>query len=178
VPVLTMRVFADYKRLGTTETLMTAPVTDRVVVWAKYAGTVTCFAILWVPTVSYVFILQAFSAEAAPLDFGPIVGGYLGTFLAGMFYLSVGVFCSAMCRNQIVSAIACFALMCLAFYGGFLHYFSANETIREISAHISWFLHQMEFARGSIDTRPIVFYLTGTALMLFSTTRLVESQRF
>lgn len=176
VPILTMRVFAEEKRSGTIETLMTAPVTEWMVVLAKYAGVLACFAALWAPTVAYGFILRTLSAEPLPIDPGVMAGGYLGTFLAGMFFLSIGVFASALTRNQIVAAIVCFALSGLVFYAGFLHYSMPETLTAGISTYISAFLHQHEFARGSLDTRPIVFYLSGSAFMLFTTARLLEAR--
>ncbi len=178
IPILTMRVFAEEKRSGTIETLMTAPVTDTAVVLAKYFAALTFFLVMWLPTLSYGFILEYFSAESAPLDLGPMLGGYLGAVLLGMFYLSIGVFCSAMTRSQLVSAVACFALMCLLFYFGFLHYFTNQDWLREASSYSSGVLHQLEFTRGILDTRPVVFYLSGTVVMLFFTIRILEARRW
>lgn len=178
VPVLTMRLIAEEKKSGTIETLMTAPVSDTAVVLAKYAGALSFYAIMWLPTATYVFVLQRFSALMAPIDLGPMAGGYLGALLVGMFYLAIGLFCSSLTSNQIVAAITSFAAMIVLFLGGLLDYVAHQELARAISQHLSSYAHMLEFSRGQIDSRPVVFYLSGTALMLFATVKVLESRRW
>ena len=178
VPLITMRLFAEEHRSGTLETLMTAPVTDRMVVLAKYAGALTFFILMWAATIPYAFILEALSEEAAPLDPGPVLGGYLGTLLLGMFWLAVGLFCSALTRNQVVAAVACFAFLALGFGFGLIHYFTSDDLLRELSAYLSPLLHQRTFVHGVVDTRPVVLYLSGTLFMLAVTTRMLEARRW
>lgn len=178
VPVLTMRLLAEERRYGTYETLMTAPITEVQVVLAKYAGALTLFVLMWAPTLSYAYILERFSAESTPMDPGTLAGGYAGTFLVGGFFLATGLLCSALTRNQVVSALACFAMMSLAFIAGFLHYISPNPLVREITGYCSAVAHMLEFSRGIIDTRPVVLYVTGTALVLFAAIRALEWRRW
>lgn len=177
-PVLTMRLFAEERRSGTIETLMTAPISDTAVVLAKFAGTLTFYLFMWLPTLLYVFILRYFSAEMAPPDLGPMAGGYLGAFLIGMFYLSIGLCCSALTSNQIVSAIITFAVMIVLFLVGLLDYVAHSDTAQAISAHVSSYNHMLEFSRGTLDSRPIVFYLSGTAFLLFATIKFVEARNW
>ena len=177
VPVLTMRLFAEEKRSGTIELLMTAPVSDTAVVLAKYLGAVSFYIAIWAPTALYVVILRSFSA-GTPLDLGPIASSYLGALLVGAFYLAIGLFCSAMTRNQIVAAIVCFALLCVLFFGGFIAFISRVEGVRETANYFCSLAHMREFARGAVDTRPVVLYLSGAALMLFATVKLVESRKW
>ena len=178
VPVITMRLLAEEQRAGTIETLMTAPVRDAEVVLGKYAGALSFFVVMWLPTSAYAFVLKAFEPLAAPIDLGPMLGGYLGAFLVGAFYISIGVFTSALTRNQIVAAIMCFALICVAFFTGFLPYISRSETLRAAGEYVSSVGYMLEFSRGIIDTRPIVFHLTGTAFMLFAAVKVVESRKW
>lgn len=178
VPILTMRVMAEEKRSGTIETLMTAPVTDTAVVLAKYLAAVAFFCAIWAPTVSYPFLLRRFSAEAAPLDPGALAGGFAGVFLLAMFYLALGVLCSSLTRSQLVAAVSCFALMCLAFYFGLLHYYTNLDWLRDLSAYTSGVLHQLAFTRGILDSRPMVLYSSGTVLFLFIAVRIQESRRW
>ena len=178
VPVLTMRLFAEEKRSGTIETLMTAPVTDTAVVLAKYAGAMTFFVILWLPTASYAYILKAFSPLTAPVDLGPMLGGYLGAFLVGAMYISIGLFCSSVTNNQIVSAIMCFALTCVAFFAGFAPYITRSDLLRVVGGYISSISHMLDFSRGAVDSRPIVLALSVSALMLFTTIKVIESRKW
>jgi ABC-2 type transport system permease protein len=178
VPVLTMRLFAEEKRSGTIETLMTAPVTDLQVVLAKFFGAFTFYLLMWTPTISYAFILRRFSAEATPIDLGPMMGGYLGALLIGAFYISVGLFCSALTRNQIVSAIMTFSIMCVLFFAGFLHMFTDQSLVQLLSSYGASILHMLDFSRGTVDTRPVVLYLSCTAFVLFCTLRMLETRRW
>ncbi|MBN1269999.1 MAG: ABC transporter permease [Kiritimatiellae bacterium] len=178
VPVITMRLLAEEQRSGTIETLMTAPVRDIEVVLGKYAGALSFYLVMWMPTAAYAFVLKAFAPLAAPIDLGPMLGGYLGALLVGAFYLSIGVFTSALTRNQIVAAIACFALACVAFFIGFLPYVSHSEIVRTIGEQVSSVGYMLEFSRGIVDTRPIVFHLTGTVFMLFAAIRVVEARKW
>jgi ABC-2 type transport system permease protein len=178
VPVLTMRLFAEEKRSGTIETLMTAPVTDTEVVLAKYIGALSFFVVMWLPTALYAFILRAFSPLTAPVDLGPMLSGYVGAFLVGALYIAVGLFCSSLTSNQIVAAIVSFALICVAFFAGFMAFLATTPLLREISAYGSSIAHMLDFSRGAVDSRPVVFYLTSTALALFATVKVLESRKW
>ena len=178
IPVLTMHTFAEEVRFGTMETLMTAPVSDVAIVLSKFFGVLSFFVIIWTPTAAYAVILEAFSMEAAPLDEGPLLSGYLGTLLLGMWFLSIGIFCSAISRRQVIAAVTCFSLCGFLFYLGFLQYYTPNVWLRELSTYLSVVLHQLEFARGVIDTRPVILYLSGTAFMLFLTIRCLEARHW
>ena len=178
VPLLTMRTFSEEKRSGTIETLMTAPVSDVSVVLAKYCGALTFFVIMWMPTAVYGFLLKALSPLAAPVDFGPMMSGYVGSFLVGAFYVSIGIFASSLTRNQIVAAIIAFALISVAFFSGFITYIARDEFVRDLGAYFSSVEHMRDFARGAVDTRPAVLYLSMSALVLFATVKVVESRKW
>lgn len=177
-PMLTMRVLAEEKRSGTIETLLTAPVSDAAIVLGKYAGALSFFVVMWLPTAAYAFVLQRFSAESAPVDFGPLLGGYLGAFLVGALYLAAGVFCSALTSNQIIAAMASFALLGLLFFAGMLGDATQNERVREICDYASSVKFMRDFARGVIDTRPVVFHLSGAAFLLFAAIRILEARHW
>lgn len=178
LPVLTMRLLAEEKKTGTIETLMTAPVSDAAVVLAKFAGVCSFYVIMWLPTVLYLFVLRHFSSLMAPIDLGPMAGGYLGALLVGLFYLSIGLLCSALTSNQIVSAITSFAVMIILFLGGLVDYLTDEPALQAVCQHISSYQHMLDFSRGLIDSRPIVFYLSGTALLLFAAVKVVESRQW
>ncbi len=177
-PVVTMRLFSEEKRSGTLETLMTAPVRDTEVVLAKYAGALTFYVLLWVPTAAYAFILKMFELPGTPVDLGPMYSGYAGALLVGAFYLAVGIFTSSLTRNQIVAAIACFALICSAFFAGFLPYLVRSPQMRDALGYVSSVMYMMDFSRGAPDTRAVVFHLSGVVLMLFLTVKVLESRRW
>ena len=178
VPVLTMRLISEEKKAGTIETLMTAPVSDVAIVLAKFAGVLTFFILMWLPTLLYVLVLKEFSSSMAPIDMGPILGGYLGAFLVGSFYLAIGLFCSSVTSNQIVAAIMCFALITVAFFAGFMSFLAQTDLVKNIGEYISSLNHMLEFSLGAFDTRPVVLYVTGTLFMLFATVKVVEARRW
>lgn len=177
-PLITMRLFAEEKRIGTIETLMTAPVTDVQVVLAKYLGALSYFVILWLPTIAYAFILEPFNPLPQTLDRGPLLGAYLGIFLIGSFYLSIGLFASSTTNSQMVAAITTFAVLCAVFFAGFTPFYAQTAAVQETMRYFSSLVHMMDFSRGAVDTRPVVLYVSATVLMLFLTVKVVESRKW
>lgn len=178
IPLLTMRLFAEERRMGTLESLLTAPISDAAVVMAKFAGVLSFYLLMWLPTLLFMAGLQHFSAEAPPLDPGAVAGGYLGAFLSGAFFLSMGMLCSITTSNQIVAAITCFALMILVFFSGFTEYMTFSQLALTISDLVSPHRHLIEFSRGIVDSRTVFFYVSGTAFFLFTTIRVLESRQW
>jgi len=178
VPLLTMRLFAEERRMGTLETLLTAPISDGTVVAAKFAGVMSFYLLMWLPTLFFLAGLQYISAESPPLDPGVIGTAYLGVFISGSLFLAVGLFCSIATSNQIVAAIYCFALMILLYFSGFMEYITYNQVALEVSKVIAPQRHLAEFSRGIIDTRPLILYISGTVFFLFSATRILESRQW
>ena len=178
VPALTMRLVAEEKRSGTIETLLCAPVTDAAVVLAKYAGVLTFYAAVWLPTLAYVFVLRHFSAVMAPPDLASLATGYLGVLMVGAFYLAIGLFASTLTSNQIIAAMVAFALIGLFFFSGFLEVTAHSETLRRVGAHLSSYTHVYDLSRGVLDSRPAVFYLSGTALFLFAAVKVVGARQW
>jgi ABC-2 type transport system permease protein len=179
VPAITMRLMAEEKRAGTIEMLMTAPLTDFEVVFAKWLGAVTLYALMWALTGLYVLILRHFSGGTAALDLGPIASGYIGVLAIGQFLIAIGLLSSSMTRNQVVAALMSFAIVFLCLFvflwlSRFLQGVPFGGLFRYLSA-----LEQMEdFSRGILDLRPVVLYVSGTALALFLTTRVIESRKW
>lgn len=178
VPLLTMRLFAEERRMGTIETLLTAPVSDAQVVAAKFAGVFSFYAFMWLPTLLFFVGLNFFSANGLPLTAGVIIAAYLGVFLGGAMFLAIGLLCSLMTANQIIAAITCFAMLMLVFFAGFIKFIAPFPRAQLLAELISPHHHLLEFSRGIVDTRAVVFYLTGTAFCLFTATRVLESRQW
>ena len=176
-PLLTMRLFAEERRMGTLEMLLTAPVTETEVVLAKFAGAYAAFLLLWVPTLAYAAILKYCGAQLPPVDWGPVAAGYLGTALVGAFFLSVGLLCSLLTRHQVVAAMACLAALGLLLSIGLLPFYFHTEPVRQVARCVSAPLHMLDFAAGTIDTRTVVWYLSATVLLLFVSIRILEVRR-
>lgn len=179
IPAITMRLLAEEKRLGTIEMLMTAPVTQFEVVFAKWLGAVVLYGLMWAVTGVYVLILRQFAGNAQHLDLGPVLAGYVGVLMTGQFLIAVGVLASALTKNQVAAALMAFAVIFLltlvVYWVGSLF---PGGVWGEFFQYLSPFKHMDEFARGIVDLRPVVLYLSGTVLVLFTTTRLVQVRKW
>jgi ABC-2 type transport system permease protein len=179
-PVITMRLFALEKASGTFETLMTTPVGDLQVVAAKFSGALFFYIVAWLPLLACLFIVRHFAHQNSALDGGTMGGMFLGILLTGGLFLSLGCFASSLTRSQVGAAMISFVLGVSLFALGFL-----AEAIpiasRWQSQAISYFglFEQMhDFARGVVDTRAVIFYVSATFWFLFLTLRVVESRRW
>ncbi|WFB35479.1 ABC transporter permease [Kiritimatiellota bacterium B12222] len=178
IPVLSMRSFAEEKRSGTLEMLLTAPVKDSEVVFSKFLGIFTVYVVMWLPTLAYYPLLQNVAHEPLAYDYGAMAAAYLGVFLVGGFYLSIGLLCSSLTQNLIISSISSFAVIALTFLAGFLPAVSPIPLLREWSEPFSSVLHMLEFSGGVIDTRSVILYVSSTMFILMVTTRILESRRW
>jgi ABC-2 type transport system permease protein len=179
-PLTTMRSFALEKSSGTFETLMTTPVSDKQVVFAKFTGGLLFYVLMWLPLALCIFIVRKFSNDPSILDAGSIGSMALGILLLGCLYVSLGIFASSLTRNQIIAAMISFVLGISLFLLSFLSYAFATETssTSKLFSQLSLIEHMRDFARGIVDTRAVIFDLTLTALFLFLTHRSVESRRW
>ena len=119
-PVITMRLFALEKSTGTFETLMTTPVGDLQVVAAKFTAALIFYMVMWLPLLACLFIVRHFTNQPGALDAGTVGGMYLGIFLVGCLFLSLGCLASALSRSQMVAAMISFVLGVSLFSLGFL----------------------------------------------------------
>ena len=173
-PLLTMRAFSEEKRTGTMEVLLSAPVADWEVVLAKFLGAWLSYCTLWAATGLYFVMLRLHTT----LDWGPILTGYVGTWLLGAVLLSVGIFASSMTRNQVIAAVMGFVVILMLFSIGLLDVFITDPESRKLVQYLSLLDHFQGFSKGFLDTRPIVFYLSTTAIALFLTVRAIANPRW
>jgi ABC-2 type transport system permease protein len=179
-PVITMRLFALEKFSGTYETLMTTPISDLQVVMAKYCAAMAFYVLMWLPTLACLFIVQRYANQQGGLDAGAVIGTYLGILSLGSVFLAAGCFASALTRSQMLAAMISFVLglsLFLVSFAAALIPAAARQRIHVLSYFA--LLDQMrDFARGVVDTRTLVFYLSLTLLFLYLTLRAVESRRW
>ena len=180
VPVITMRLYALEKFSGTYETLMTTPVTDMQVVLAKFAGAMLFYMIMWLPLLGCLLVLRYFSASETGMDTGSVGGTFLGIFLLGCLFNSMGCFASSLTKSQMVAAMVSLAVGFSLFLLGILA--DRLPTVipwqAALAKHLSLFDQMHDFARGVVDSRPVIFYLSLTLFFLFLTLRSVESRRW
>ncbi len=179
-PVITMRTFALEKLTGTYETLMTAPVGDAQVVLAKFTGSLLFYLATWLPLLAYPWLLNHYSANLAQTDGGAVAGTFLGVFLFGCVYISLGCLASSLTRSQIIAAMNTFAfglgLFLLSYIGVIVPPKPGWQSA--FFEHISMIDHMRDFTRGIVDTRHVAYYVSLTALFLFFTLKSVESRRW
>ncbi len=173
-PALTMRLFAEERRSGTIEGLLTAPVSAAAVVLGKYAATLTTFGLMWLPTVLYIVILRT----TGDVDWHVVASSYVGVMGVGAGYLAVGTLMSTMTRSQLVAMM----LTALVIFG--LLIFGIGERIfepgpiRDACAHVSVLSQVDELSKGIVDLRRLVFDASLVALPLFVSVRVVDSWRW
>jgi ABC-2 type transport system permease protein len=179
-PVITMRSFAFEKWSGTYETLMTTPVSDWQVVLAKFTGTLLFYILAWLPLFGCIAVVRYFTREPSLLDPWTSASTFLGIVLIGSLYMSIGCFASALTRSQILAAMNSLVLGSGLFILSLRSLVPAPSTdwAAKAFSYISLSEHMADFARGFVDTRHIVFYLSLTLVFLFLTLKVVESRRW
>ncbi len=180
VPLITMRLFAEERKLGTLEALLTTSVRVPELVLAKFFGALVFYVVLWLPVLAYIAtLIYLCPPEVLGFpDIGSLWTAGLGIVLVGSLYIAIGLCMSTITSNQIVAAISSFALL----FGGtlVLAFMAANSqasSVRVIGQYYSSFVHMMDFARGILDSPIIVMYLCNTAWVLFVAIKIVDGRR-
>jgi len=179
-PIITMRTFAMEKFTGTFETLMTAPVSDFEVVMAKFTGALILYMLIWLPLLGLVFVVRHLGNDPSLLDWGTLGSTFLGIFLLGMLFMSIGCFASSLTRSLMIAAMVTFVLGISIFLLSFLAFSYSGQPgwQSKFFLHVSLIEHMRDFARGVVDTRALVFYVSLTGVFLFLTHKVVESRRW
>jgi ABC-2 type transport system permease protein len=175
-PAVTMRLLAEERKSGTLELLLTMPVRDWEVVVGKFlaAAGMVAAGLLW--TIPYALSVAALTAPGASFDWGSALAGYFGLLLLASSFLALGLWASAMSRNQIVGFIVGL-LLCFAFY--FVDKFAVllPQSLSAVLEYLSVDYHFENIARGVLDTRDLLFYLSLTGAGLLLTTRSLSGVR-
>ena len=173
IPLITMRLFAEEKRTGTIELLATSPVRDIEIILGKWLAAVMLYACLLLFTA----LNFAFLFEYGHPDWKPLLVGYLGLLLQAGALLAIGTFISTLTRNQIIAGAVTFGVCLLLWV---LEWVSGYETAAwaRVLAYMSVITHFESFAKGVLDTKDAIFYVTVIFLGLFFTARSMESLRW
>ena len=175
-PALTMRLIAEERKSGTIEHLLTFPVTDTQVVLGKFLASLGTMCVGLVMTFPYALSVATLTPEGISMDQGPVFGAYLGLVLLSATFLSLGLFASSLTRNQIVAFIIGLVI-CFFFF--FIDKFAIfmPPAFGGVFEFLSVDYHFGNIARGVIDTRDILFYLSLTAIALMLTTFSLRRRR-
>jgi ABC-2 type transport system permease protein len=174
-PILTMGIYAEERKRGTMELLMTSPVTETQIVVGKFLASLTLFAIMLLPTAIYL-VFMCFESSPRP-PWGLVAAGYLGVLLLGGSLLALGSFISSLTENQIVAAVLTFGAFLLLWVLD-LGAQGAGSTVGEVLQYLSVIRHYDDFTRGIIDTSALVYYASFLFLFIFLTVRSVDSMRW
>ncbi|HUC55545.1 MAG TPA: ABC transporter permease [Candidatus Cybelea sp.] len=173
IPVITMRLFAEEKRNGTIELLVTSPVHDAEVILGKWLAAVALYAgMLFLTGVNVAFLFKFGNP-----DWKPLFVGYLGLLLQAAALLAIGTFISSMTKNQIIAGAATFGVCLLIFVLGWASGYETS-TWAQVLSYMSVNTHMESFAKGVLDTKDAVYYGSVIFLGLFLTARSLESLRW
>ena len=165
IPALTMSSFAEERRAGTLELLLTFPVRD----WQVIAGKLLAVALFLLIAIGLMVFYTITLSLLGDLDFGATVGGYLGLFLLGITYAAIGIFASSLTRNQIVAFILGFAIIFALFLLDKVTDFVPGW-LGTVMQYLGADFHYQNLMRGVIDTRDVLYYVSMTAFAFLLTT--------
>jgi ABC-2 type transport system permease protein len=174
VPMITMRLWAEERKVGTMEVLMTLPVRDHEAVLGKYLASLAVLAVALLLTLPMAITTIVYGNP----DVGTIIAGYVGALFMGAAYLAMGIFVSSLTQNQIVAAIigwvVCFVLF---FIGNDLVIFSAPQRLVPLFEYLGLGNHFESIGRGVLDSRDIIYYLSVIIFFLFLNVRVIETRK-
>ena len=179
IPAITMRSFADEKKAGTIEFLLTKPLTDLQIIFAKYFASVTLVLFSLLPTLIYYYTIYKLGNPAGNIDSGGTWGSYIGLFFLASAFTAIGTFASSLSDNQIVAFILA-VFLCFFFYIGF-EYISALDFFGKVDDFIISLGindHYTSMSRGIIDTRDVIYYLSLTGIFILLTKTKLESRKW
>jgi len=175
MPMITMGLFADERKRGTMELLMTSPVRDADIVVGKFLASLTLFAAMLLPTASYVVFIWLHTDPKPPL--GVVLAGYLGVLLFGGCLLALGAFISSLTENQIIAAALTFGAFLLLWAIDFGSR-NSESALGQTVQYLSVINHFEDFTRGIIDTTGVIYYVSFIVLFIFLTVRSIDSLRW
>ena len=173
-PAITMRLFAEERRSGTIETLMTAPVGTPALVLAKFAAAMVLYIAMWAPTLMYVVIMK----RAGDVDVRIVAASYLGVLGVGGQYIAIGTLMSAITRSQLIAMMLASLVILGIFLVGLGEFVLDEGTARELCSYLSVWSQMGELSKGIVDSRRLVLDATLIVVPLFVTMRTVDSWRW
>ncbi|VAX19707.1 Gliding motility-associated ABC transporter permease protein GldF [hydrothermal vent metagenome] len=172
-PLITMRLFSEEKKTGSIELLFTWPLRDGELVIGKYLAALIVLIALLVPTMSYLIVIDIYTA----VPWGVLIAGYLGVFLLGSAFIALGLFVSTLTENQIISSAITFG--CLLIFWVIAWTAAHNtDTFSQVLRYLSILRHQDDFAKGVIKLSDVVYYLSFIFFFIFLSLRSLESKKW
>lgn len=173
LPLLTMRLFSEEKKINTDELLFTSPISINQIILGKYFASVFVLFIMLFLT----GLLSIFTFAHGNPEIAPVLCGYLGLFLMGAAFIAIGIFFSSLTENQIVSAMLTFGALLLFWILSWASY-SAGGIWKDVLSYVSFFQHFDDMTRGILDTTDIIYYFSFIFFGLFLTHSVIQSRRW
>ncbi len=174
LPAITMRSYAEEKRSGTIELLLSSPLTDMEIILGKFFGALALYTMMLGVTAIHVGFLFLYGEP----ELAPILSGYLGLLLMGASFISVGLLISSATKNQVVASMITFAVLLLFWVISWLGDPASGSTWSQVLAYLSVLDHFDDFSKGVIDTSHLAYYLSFIVFGLFLTAKSVDSVRW
>ncbi len=173
IPAVTMRLFSEEINIGSYEILLTMPVTFRDIIVGKFLAALAFVGVMLAPTVIYA-VTVSFMGK---LDWGPVIGGYIGALLLGASYCAIGILASSITRNQVIAFITAMSI-CVFFtlLIDFLIFFLPNAFVGFFQ-YMSASFHFQNIAKGVIDSRDILYFLSVSFISLYSTNLIMQEKK-
>ena len=172
-PAITMRLISEEKKSGTLELLLTKPVKEYEIVVGKFLAAWALYFFALVPTFSYFITVSLLGS----LDVGPVIGGYLGLLFVGAVFLAVSVFGSSITENQVVAFIVSFLVVFILFILDKVLLY-APSSLASTLEYLSIDYHFSNIARGVIDSRDVIYYLSAVGFALLMGTVALQKRRW
>jgi gliding motility-associated transport system permease protein len=173
MPMVTMRTYAEEKRSGTIELLLTSPLTDFEIIFGKFLGALALWGAMLAVSIIHLAILFVYGNP----EWKPILTAYVGLLLFGACFISVGLFISSLTKNQIVAGMATFAVFLFLWVINWIGSFS-GPTVSDLTNYLSIVDHFDDFGKGVIDTTHLIYYFSVIIFGLFLTAKSVETERW
>ena len=173
MPMVTMRAYAEEKRSGTIELLLTSPLTDFQIIVGKFLGAMALYGVMLAVTLIHLGLLFVYGRP----EWKPIVTAYIGLLLMGGCFIATGLFISSLTRNQIVAGMVTFAVFLMLWIITWIGSFS-GPTVDKLTQYLSIVDHYDDFGKGVLDTTHLVYYVSFITFGLFLTAKSVDSERW
>ncbi len=200
IPAVTMRMFAEEQKTGTIELLLSRPITDLNIVFAKYGAAVVLVLCAIVPSLIYIgsiyflsstcninlegilrngFFFYFINCPQGNIDLAGITGSYIGLVFLCSAFVSIGIFSSVLTGNQVVSFILA-VVFCFFFYSGFefMSTFINAPKISNLLSFLGISRHYESLSRGVIDTRDVFYFLSLTLMFIFLSKFMLEKRKW
>jgi ABC-2 type transport system permease protein len=173
MPMVTMRTYSEEKRSGTIELLLTSPLSDFQIIMGKFLGAMALYALMLAVTTIHIALLFVYGRP----ELRPILTAYLGLFLLGGCFISLGLLISSFTKNQIVAGMVTFAVFLLLWIITWIGSFS-GPTVDQLTQYLSIIDHLDDFSKGVLDTKHLIYYVSFITFGLFLTAKSVDSERW